>query len=397
MKKKKNATNLIRGGLQRSNFSETSESLFLTSGFVYESAEEAEKSFKEEKERFMYSRFGNPTVDTFQKRMALLEGAEACWATSSGMSALFTILMSYLKKGDRVVSARALFGSCHYIVTEILPKFGIEVKLVDGSDLNQWESALKKKTKIVFFETPSNPCLEIVDIKSVSTLAHKAGAKVVVDNVFATPILQRPLELGADIIMYSATKHIDGQGRVLGGVILSDEKFCKNVIKPFIRNTGPSISPFNAWVLLKGLETLDLRLKKQLENTKEILEFLKKNKYINKIYYPFDENFSQFSLAKKQMKGGGTILSFELTSPKKLEKKTSFKFLNKLNLIDISNNLGDSKTLITHPDTTTHHRLSKNEKKDLGISENLVRLSVGLEEVSDIINDIDFAIRKTYT
>jgi len=395
MKNKKILTNLIRGGLQRSNFSETSESLFLTSGFVYKTAEDAEKSFKEEKERFMYSRFGNPTVDTFQKRMALLEGAEACWATSSGMSALFTILMSCLKKGDRVVSARALFGSCHFIITEILPKFGIDIKLVDGANLNQWENALKKKTKVVFFETPSNPCLEIVDIKSVSKLAHKSGAKVIVDNVFATPILQKPLELGADIIMYSATKHIDGQGRVLGGAILSDEKFCKNVIKPFIRNTGPSISPFNAWVLLKGLETLDLRVKKQVENAKEILKFLKKNNYVNKIYYPFDESFNQLELAKKQMKDGGTILCFELLSKKRHEKETSFKFLNKLKLVDISNNLGDSKTLITHPYTTTHHRLSIKEKNKLGITKNLVRLSVGLEEVDDIINDIDSAIKKT--
>ena len=396
MKNKNNLTNLVRGGINRTSFSETSESIFLTSGFVYDTAEEAEKSFKEEKERFMYSRFGNPTVDTFQKRMASLEGAEACWATSSGMSALFTILMSYLKKGDRVVSSKALFGSCHYIITEILPKFGIEIELVDGSDLNQWESALKKKTQIVFFETPSNPCLEIVDIKGVSKLAHKSGAKVVVDNVFATPTLQKPLELGADIIMYSATKHIDGQGRVLGGAILSDEDFCKNIVKPFIRNTGPSMSPFNAWVLLKGLETLDLRVKKQVENTKEVLKFLKKNKNIKKIYYPFDDNFDQYTLAKKQMKDGGTILSFELLSKKKLEKRTAFKFLNNLNLIDISNNLGDSKTLITHPYTTTHHRLSKNEKNELGISENMVRLSVGLEGVDDIINDMDSAIKKAY-
>ena len=393
MKNKNNLTNLIRGGIQRSNFSETSESLFLTSGFVYKTAEEAEKSFKEEKERFMYSRFGNPTVDTFQKRMALLEGAEACWATSSGMSALFTILMSYLKKGDRVVSSRALFGSCHFVITEILPRFGIEIKLVDGTNINQWESALKKKTKIVFFETPSNPCLEIVDIKNVSKLAHKSGAKVVVDNVFATPILQRPLEFGADIIMYSATKHIDGQGRVLGGTILSDEKFCKNVIKPFIRNTGPSISPFNAWVLLKGLETLDLRIKKQVENTKEILKFLKKNEYVDKIYYPFDENFPQYELAKKQMKDGGTIISFELTSKKKLEKKTSFKFLNKLKLIDISNNLGDTKSIITHPATTTHYSLGEDGRKEAGIPDGMIRLSVGLENVDDIISDIDNAMK----
>ena len=396
MKNKKVTTNLIRGGFKRTNFSETSEPLFLTSGFVYETAEEAEESFKEEKNRFMYSRFGNPTVDIFEKRMAKLEGAESCWATSSGMSALFTILMSTLKKGDRVVSGRALFGSCHYILTEILPKFGIEVKLVDGTNVKQWELALKKKTKIVFFETPSNPCLEIVDIEKVSELAHKAGAKVVVDNVFATPILQKPLKLNADIVMYSATKHIDGQGRVLGGAILGNKKFCKEIVKPFIRNTGPSISPFNAWVLLKGLETLDLRVEKQTKNTKEIFQFLEGNKHIRKIYYPFDKNSKQFELAKKQMIDGGTIISFELNSKKKDDKKISFKFLNNLRLIDISNNLGDSKTLITHPYTTTHHRLSESDKKKLKITKNLIRLSVGLEEVGDIINDIDLALKKTF-
>ena len=396
MKNKKITTNLIRGGFKRTNFSETSEPLFLTSGFVYETAEEAEKSFKEEKNRFMYSRFGNPTVDIFEKRMAKLEGAESCWATSSGMSALFTILMSTLKKGDRVVSGRALFGSCHYILTEILPKFGIEVKLVDGTSIKQWELELKKKTKIVFFETPSNPCLEIVDIKKVSELAHKAGAKVVVDNVFATSILQKPLQLNADIVMYSATKHIDGQGRVLGGAILGNKKFCKEIVKPFIRNTGPSISPFNAWVLLKGLETLDLRVEKQTKNTKEIFQFLERNKHIRKIYYPFDKNSKQFELAKKQMIDGGTVISFELNSKKKDDKKVSFKFLNNLRLIDISNNLGDSKTLITHPYTTTHHRLSESDKKKLKITKNLIRLSVGLEEVGDIINDIDLALKKTF-
>ena len=396
MKNKKVTTNLIRGGFKRTNFSETSEPLFLTSGFVYETAEEAEKSFKDEKNRFMYSRFGNPTVDIFEKRMAKLEGAESCWATSSGMSALFTILMSTLKKGDRVVSGRALFGSCHYILTEILPKFGIEVKLVDGTSVKQWELALKKKTKIVFFETPSNPCLEIVDIEKVSELAHKAGAKVVVDNVFATPVLQKPLKLNADIVMYSATKHIDGQGRVLGGAILGNKKFCKEIVKPFIRNTGPSISPFNAWVLLKGLETLDLRVEKQTKNTKEIFQFLEGNKHIKKIYYPFDKNSKQFKLAKKQMIDGGTVISFELNSKKNDDKKVSFKFLNNLRLIDISNNLGDSKTLITHPYTTTHHRLSESDKKKLKITKNLIRLSVGLEEVGDIINDIDLALKKTF-
>ncbi len=389
---KKLSTKLIRGGINRTKFLETSEPLFLTSGFVYESAEEAEKSFKDEQERFMYSRFGNPTVEIFQKKMALLEDAEDCWATSTGMAALFTIFMSYLKKGDRVVSSNALFGSCYYIVTEILPRFGIEVVLVDGTNLNHWEEALKKKTNFVFFETPSNPCLDLVDIYEVSNLAHKSGALVIVDNVFATPILQKPLKFGADIVMYSATKHIDGQGRVLGGAILGSKDFCKTFIKPFIRNTGPSISPFNAWVLLKGLETLELRIKKQNDNAKKIVSFLNKESSIKKVYYPTDTKFKQRNLAKKQMLGGGSIISFEIESIK--NKKKAFSFLNELKLIDISNNLGDSKSLITHPYTTTHHRLSEKEKISLRITKNLVRLSVGLEDPNDIINDIDNALKK---
>ncbi len=392
MRGKKLSTKLIRGGINRTKFLETSEPLFLTSGFVYESAEEAEKSFKDEKNRFMYSRFGNPTVEIFQKKMALLEDAEDCWATSTGMAALFTIFMSYLKKGDRVVSSNALFGSCYYIVTEILPRFGIEVVLVDGTNLNHWEEALKKKTNFVFFETPSNPCLDLVDIFEVSKLAHKSGALVIVDNVFATPILQKPLKFGADIVMYSATKHIDGQGRVLGGAILGSKDFCKNFIKPFIRNTGPSISPFNAWVLLKGIETLELRIKKQNDNAKKIVSFLNKKSSIKKVYYPTDTKFKQKKIAKKQMLGGGSIISFEIESIKNKEK--AFSFLNELKLVDISNNLGDSKSLITHPYTTTHHRLTEKEKISLRITKNLVRLSVGLEDPNDIINDIDNALRK---
>ena len=394
MDKKKNSTKLIKGGTNRSEFMETSDALFLTSGFIYESAEEAEKSFKEEKERFMYSRFGNPTVETFQKKMAMMEGAEDCWGTATGMAALFTIFMSYLKSGDRVVSSRALFGSCHYIVTQILPRFGIEVILVDGTDLNQWEKALKKKTNIVFFETPSNPCLDLVDIKEVSKLAHNAGALVVVDNVFATPILQKPLEHGADIVMYSATKHIDGQGRVLGGAILGSKKFCKDFVKPFIRNTGPSLSPFNAWVLLKSIETLELRVKHQTKSAKNVVKYLKQSSKIDRIYYPTDSNFRQKKIAKKQMIDGGSIISFELQSLEKNKKKVAFSFLNKLKLIEISNNLGDSKTLITHPDTTTHHKLTLDEKISLRITKNLVRLSVGLEDSDDIIDDIDNALTK---
>ena len=394
MTEKKLSTKILKSAINRSNFNETSEALFLTSGFIYKSAQEAEKAFKDEKKRFMYSRFGNPTVEIFQKRMALLEGAEDCWATSTGMAALFTILMSFLKSGDRVVSSNALFGSCHFILTQILPRFGIDVELIDGTDLDRWKKALRKKTKIVFFETPSNPCLDLVDIKEVSKLAHSSGALVVVDNVFATPILQKPLLFGADVVMYSATKHIDGQGRVLGGAILGSKKFCNQYIKPFIRNTGPSISPFNAWVLLKGIETLELRIKKQTENAKNIVKFLKKNSRINKVYYPTDSSFKQKKITKKQMLDGGSIISFELNSSKKNEKTSAFSFLNKLKLIDISNNLGDSKTLITHPDTTTHHRLSHEEKISLRITKNLVRLSVGLEDSTDLIEDIDNALKK---
>ena len=388
--KKHYKTNLIRGELKRTEFNETSEALFLTSGFVYKTAEEAEEAFKGKQKKFMYSRFGNPSVEAFQNRLALLEGAEACWATSTGMAAVFTIFMSQLDAGDRVVSGRALFGSCHYIITKILPRFNIDVELVDGCNIQAWKKALKKKTKLIFFETPSNPCLELVDIEAVSSLAKKSGAKVIVDNVFASPILQKPITLGADIVMYSATKHIDGQGRVLGGAILGTKKFCEETIKPFIRNTGPSISPFNAWILLKSLDTLELRVMQQTKNAEKICEFLENNKNVEEVFYPGSKKFNQFNLAKKQMLGNGTILSFKLKQKKKETiKKTTFKFMNKLNMIDISNNLGDTKSLITHPFTTTHCRLTNTEKKQLHISENLVRLSVGLENVDDIIADIE--------
>ena len=390
MKKKSNNTQLIRYGNLRSNFNETSESLFLTSGFIYNSAEEAELCFKEKKKKFMYSRFGNPTVEMFQRKLAKIEGAESCWATSTGMAAVFTIFMSQLSSGDRIVSSKALFGSCQYIITKLLPKYGIEVVLVDGKNIDEWKKKLQKKTKLIFFETPSNPCLELIDIKEVSKVAHKSGAKVIVDNVFATPVLQKPIALGADIVMYSATKHIDGQGRVLGGAILGKKKFCDEIIKPFIRNTGPSISPFNAWILLKSLETLELRINQQVENAKKIVSFLQDHKKIKKVLYPWSEDFPQYKLAKKQMLSGGSIVSFELKNKSKMQ---TFKFLNKLKMINISNNLGDTKSLITHPSTTTHCRLSKSEKTELGISENLVRLSVGLECSEDIIKDIEKGLR----
>ena len=390
MKKKSNNTQLIRHGNLRSNFNETSESLFLTSGFIYKSAEEAELCFKEKKKKFMYSRFGNPTVEMFQRKLAKIEGAESCWATSTGMAAVFAIFMSQLNTGDRIISSKALFGSCQYIITKLLPKYGIEVILVDGKNIDAWKKELKKKTKLVFFETPSNPCLELIDIKEVSKIAHKNGAKVIVDNVFATPILQKPIALGADIVMYSATKHIDGQGRVLGGAILGKKKFCDEIIKPFIRNTGPSISPFNAWILLKSLETLELRINQQVKNAQKVVKFLQGHKKIKKVLYPWSKEFPQYKLAKKQMLSGGSIISFELKNQSKMQ---TFKFLNKLEMINISNNLGDTKSLITHPSTTTHSRLSKSEKTELGISQNLVRLSVGLECSEDIINDIEKGLR----
>ena len=396
MVKKKISTILVRSGLKRTMYDETSEALFLTSGYVYRNAQEAEKAFKDDSKRYLYSRFGNPTVNSLQHKLSELEETESCWITATGMSAVFTIFMSYLKTGDRVVAGRALFGSCHFILTKILPNFGIDVELVDGKNIEEWEIALKKKTKIVFFESPSNPCLEIVDIEKVSRLAHNSGALVVVDNVFATPLLQKPIKLGADIVMYSATKHLDGQGRVLGGAILSSKSFSENFLKPFIRNTGPSISPFNAWVLVKSLDTLELRINKQCDNTKKIVKFLDKSKFVDSICYPFHQAYPQLELAKKQMKMGGTIVSFRLKAKKNEKKKITFNFLNNLSLIDISNNLGDTKSLITHPETTTHSKLSSKEKNELGISQNLVRLSVGLEDAEDIMEDIETSFKKSY-
>ena len=383
------STRLVRGGTERSAFGETSEGLFLTSGYVYESAEEAEQAFKGEKQRYMYSRYANPTVTMFEKRLALLEGAETCVSTATGMAAVFAALASQLKAGDRVVSSRALFGSCLYIIAEQLPKFGIETVLVDGIDLEEWKAALSTETQCVFLETPSNPVLEIIDIQTVSDLAHEAGAKIIVDNVFATPILQRPLELGADIVMYSATKHIDGQGRTLGGAILTnDTDFIENDLTPFFRHTGPSLSPFNAWVMLKGLETLDIRVERHCENAHAVAGFLSNRKEITRVNYPGNKDHPQHDLAMAQMGDGGTMVSFDIDGG----KEAAFRFLNALGLIDIANNLGDAKSLATHPATTTHQRLSPEERADLNITEGLVRLSVGLEDVEDIKEDLDRAL-----
>lgn len=384
------ATQIVRGGTERSRFDETSEALYMTSGYVYESPEEAELAFKGEKDRFVYSRYANPTVAMLEKRLGLLEGATYCNATASGMSAVFAALGCQLKTGDRVVASRALFGSCHYIITELLPSFGIEGVLVDGADLDQWDVALAKPTNAVFLETPSNPTLGIINIKAVSERAHRAGACVVVDNVFATPVLQKPLQLGADVVVYSSTKHIDGQGRSMGGAILSnDEVFAQEKLKPFLRNTGPSASPFNAWLQLKGLETLDLRVRKMAANALEIAHFLENREGIDKVIYPGLESHPQFALARAQMVSGSTIVSFEVLGA----RRGAFKFLNGIDIIDISNNLGDSKSLVTHPATTTHQRLSDEERAMMGIEDGLIRLSVGLEDVEDLKEDLEHALK----
>ncbi len=381
-------TQAVRGGTKRSEFGETSEALYLTSGYVYTSAEEAEAAFKGDVKRYMYSRFGNPTVAMFEERLRLIEGAESCRATATGMAAVFAALMCQLRAGDRLVASRALFGSCQFVVTELLPRYGIETTTVDGSDLDQWKRALAKKTRAVFLETPSNPALEIIDLAAVCDLAHGAAARVVVDNVFATPVLQRPLSLGADIVVYSATKHIDGQGRCMGGAILGPAAFCNDELTPFFRNTGPSMSPFNAWVLLKGLETLEMRIARHCDNARAVAEFLAGQKRVKRVLYPALASHPQHELAMRQMKAGGSMVSFEVEGG----KAAAFRVLNALRLIDISNNLGDAKSLMCHPATTTHQRIPAEERARMGISEGLVRLSVGLEDAEDMKADLAQAL-----
>jgi len=382
------ATLLVRGGTIRSEHRETSEGLYLTSGYVYGSAEEAEASFSNKLERYVYSRYANPTLTMLEDRLRLIEGAEACRTTASGMAAVYAALVCQLKAGGRVVAARALFGSCLYILQEILPRFGVEVELVDGIDLDQWAAALSRPTDVVLVESPSNPTLEIVDLAAIAELAHAAGARVIVDNVFATPLLQKPLRLGADIVVYSATKHIDGQGRCLGGAVLGDTAFIKDVLTPFLRHTGPALSPFNAWVMLKALETLPLRVEKHCRNALEVARFLDGRRDLGRVLYPELESHPQHALAMRQMTAGGTVIAFELAGG----KEAAFRFLNALKLIDISNNLGDSKSLICHPATTTHQRLSDADKAHLGISPGLLRLSVGLEDAADLRDDLEQAL-----
>ena len=386
------ATIGVRGGLLRSGFEETSEGLYLTSGYVYESAADAEKAFTGEIDRFVYSRYGNPTVAMFEERLRLIEGAPAAFATASGMAAVFTSLGALLKAGDRLVAGRSLFGSCFVVCNEILPRWGVETVFVDGDDLDQWEQALSKPTQAVFFETPSNPMQSLVDIAAVSEMAHAAGAKVVLDNIFATPLLQQGLPLGVDVVIYSGTKHIDGQGRVLGGAILGDKEYIDGPVQTLMRHTGPALSPFNAWVLLKGLETLSVRVNYSNAAAQRVAEYLEDHPAVRWVRYPFLPSHPQHDLAKRQMSGGGTVVTFELEAPEGRGKQRAFEVLDKLSVIDISNNLGDAKTLITHPATTTHRAMGPEGRAAIGLGDGVVRISVGLEGTEDLLADLARAL-----
>jgi O-succinylhomoserine sulfhydrylase len=385
------ATKLVRGGTDRSSHGETSEAMFLNSGFVYPDGETAERRFAGEDEGYVYARYGNPTVTMFEERLRLLEGAEACYGTASGMAAVFGALACQLRAGDHLVSSRALFGSCFQIVTNILPRFGIRTTLVDGADLDAWREAVTPDTKCVFVETPSNPMLEVIDIAEVADIAHKAGARLVVDNVFATPILQKPLSYGADVVVYSGTKHIDGQGRVLGGAIVSTKQFKEELLKPFLRHTGPSLSPFNAWVLLKGLETMKLRVQEQSRAAEHIAGALQGMKGIARVIYPHLDSHPQAALCRRQMKTGGTMVTFEVEGG----KKRAFALLKTLQIIDISNNLGDAKSLMTHPASTTHRNIGPDARAMMGITDGMLRLSIGLEEVEDLASDLAQALKQS--
>jgi len=382
-------TAAVRAGLARSGFGETAEALYLSSGFTYSSAEEAVDSFTDEVDHYLYSRFHNPTVAMFEKRLAAIEGAEFCVATGSGMSAMFASIACMVSAGDHVVASAAMFSSCHVVITEFLPKWGVTFELVKGNDPAAWAKALSKPTKVVFIETPSNPLLDIVDIQMVSDLAHKVGATVIVDNIMASPVLQKPLQLGADVVMYSATKHIDGQGRVLAGAILGSFAYIHEQLLPFVRHTGPALSPFNAWVLVKSLETMDMRVRRMSENAQAIAEYLEKRPEIKTVRYPGLPSHPEYALAQRQMSGGGSTIGIEFAG----SAKDAFKVMNALRIIDISNNLGDSKSLITHPASTTHRRLSPEVQLEMGITPSVVRLSVGLEYVDDLIKDLDQAFK----
>lgn len=383
-------TQLVHGGTLRSQYGETSESLFLTSGYVYETMEAAVKRFKNEEPGFIYSRFANPTIRMFEERMALLEGAEDARATATGMAAVTSALLCCLKSGDHVLASQALFGSCRFVIEELLPRYGITSTLVDGRDLDAWKREIRPNTKVVFLESPSNPTLEIIDVRKVAEIAHSVGALLMIDNVFATPILQHPLQLGADVVVYSATKHIDGQGRCLGGVILSSKQWIDENLHNFLRQTGPSISPFNAWVMLKSLETLDLRVREHARNGETVARFLESHPKVARVLHPSLESHPQHELAMSQMEMGGNIVAFEV----KGGQEATFRFGNALKVIKISNNLGDAKSLITHPATTTHQRLTDEQRAAVGITAGMLRLSVGLEDIEDLKEDLATALEK---
>ncbi len=387
-------TRAVRGGLVRSQHGETSEALFLTSGFAYPDAGSAERRFKNEEPGFIYSRFSNPTVAAFEERLTMLEDAPEgveCRATASGLAAVTAAFLGTLSAGDHVVSSRALFGGCRYVVEDLLPRLGIASTLIDGADLKTWETAIRPNTKAFFLETPSNPTLEIFDLKAIAALARAHGAFLVVDNVFASPVFQKPFALGADIVVYSATKHMDGQGRVLGGAILAKKEVFDDKLGIYLRNTGPTLSPFNAWVLLKGLETMELRVNAQAAGAEKLIAYLKTAPGVSNVRYPFDATHPQVALARAQMSGGGTVVTFDVAGG----RDAAFGFANALEIIDISNNLGDAKSLLTHPDTTTHARLPEEERRALGITEGMFRLSVGLEDPDDLIEDIDAALKSS--
>jgi O-succinylhomoserine sulfhydrylase len=383
-------TRLVHGGTLRSQFGETSEALFLTQGYVYDSAEQCEARFKGQEPGFIYSRYSNPTIEMFERRMIELEGAEAARSTATGMAAVTTAILAPLRAGDHVVASRALFGSCLYVVQDLLPRYGIETTLVDGLDLDQWQRALRPNTKSFFLESPTNPTLDVLDIPAIAEIAHSGGARLIVDNVFATPIWQSPLSLGADVVVYSATKHIDGQGRCLGGIILSSEAFIAEHIHNFMRQTGPSLSPFNAWALLKGLETLGVRVRAQTETAGKVADALASHPKISRLIYPGRADHPQAELVKKQMRAGSTLVGFEV----KGGKQAAFRCLNALRIARISNNLGDAKSLVTHPATTTHQRLTPEARTELGISEGFIRFSAGLEHADDLIEDFAAALEK---
>lgn len=395
MKKKpelKTSTKLVRAGTLRSNFGETSEAIFMNSGFCYDSAETAASRFDGTAPGFVYSRYLNPTLKMLEDRLVAIEpGAEAACVMASGMAAVFASIMCSIKPGDHLIAGKVLFGSCHYIINQILPRFGVEVTLVDGKDLKAWEKAFRKNTTHVFIETPANPNLELIDIAAVGKLCKKHKAFFIVDNIFASPILQHPFELGADCVVYSTTKHMDGQGRTLGGAVLGSEKFIKDILLPFHRHTGPALSPFNAWVTLKGLETLDMRMERHSSNALKVATFLEKHTKVERVLYPHLKSFPQYALAKKQMSAGGNMIAFEV----KGGKKAAFKMMNSLQVIDISNNLGDAKSLITHPATTTHSNIDAKERANIGISDGLMRLSVGIEDADDLIADLQAALMKS--